>query len=304
MQFGKSTSLGKLTGRQKAANVVQKTWMIWPALALMFVFFLWPIIMALYYSFTNLALSGSAAANFKFIGVHNYERIFTDKDMFNSVKLTLIFLIGSLLGQNILGFMIAYFMKRRNRVVRRIVGAIIMGGWVMPEIVVAICSYAFFYNKGTGTLNRIIALFGAKAIPWLYDHAMLTVILSNIWNGMAYSMMVYQAALDDVPEDIEESAYMDGVNRLQNLRYIIIPQVKSTIFTNVMLNTLSTLGVFGLIYRLTGGGPSHATETIPIYMYNQAFKSFDLGYGSAISVVLLMIGIALSVLYTRVVRDR
>lgn len=299
-----SSSSANLTFGQKVSRTVRKTVLLWPAIGLMLVFFLWPIITAIYYSFTNMALSGAAARNLEFVGFSNYKKLFSDKAMFNSVKMTLIFLIGSLLGQNVLGFMIAYFMKRRNRIVRRIVGAIIMGGWVMPEIVVAICSYAFFYNKGTGTLNRILALVGAKSVPWLYDHAMLTIILSNIWNGMAYSMLVYQAALDDVPEDIEESAFMDGANRLQNLRYIIIPQVKSTIFTNVMLNTLSTLGVFGLIYALTGGGPNGATQTMPIYMYVQAFKSFQLGYGSAISCVLLMIGIALSVLYTRVVRDR
>ena len=96
---------------------------------------------------------------------------------------------------------------------------------------------------------------------------------------------------------------MDGATRLQNLRYIIIPHVKSTIYTNTMLITLMTLGVFGLIYAMTGGGPSGATQTLPIYMYVQAFKSFQLGYGTAISIVLLMIGIALSVLYTRIAKD-
>ena len=174
----------------------------------------------------DAALSGAAAKNLQFVGLDNYRKLFSDASMFRSVKNTLVFLVGSIVGQNLLGFMMAYFMKRRNHIVRRIVGSCILGGWVMPEIVVAICMYAFFYSKGTGTLNRIITLFGGSPVPWLFSHAMLVVILANIWHGMAYSMMVYQAALDDVPEDIEESAYMDGATRLQNLRYIIIPHVK------------------------------------------------------------------------------
>ncbi|MDD6882475.1 MAG: sugar ABC transporter permease [Eubacteriales bacterium] len=298
-----NTSAVHLTGRQKVGRFVSRTVLLWPALALLMIFFVWPIFMALYYSFTNLALSGAAAKNLQFVGLDNYRKLFSDASMFRSVKNTLVFLVGSIVGQNLLGFMMAYFMKRRNHIVRRIVGSCILGGWVMPEIVVAICMYAFFYSKGTGTLNRIITLFGGSPVPWLFSHAMLVVILANIWHGMAYSMMVYQAALDDVPEDIEESAYMDGATRLQNLRYIIIPHVKSTIYTNTMLITLMTLGVFGLIYAMTGGGPSGATQTLPIYMYVQAFKSFQLGYGTAISIVLLMIGIALSVLYTRIAKD-
>ena len=298
------TSKRNLTVSQKIRRVISRTVLLWPALVLLAIFFLWPMLMSVYYSFTNLALSGAAAKELQFVGLYNYKKLFSDKDMFNSVKLTLVFLIGSVLGQNLLGFMMAYFMKNRNRLFRRIVGSIMLGGWVMPEIVVAICSYAFFYNKGTGTLNRIITLFGGNPVPWLFQHPMLTVILANLWNGTAYSMMVFQAALDDVPADIEESAYIDGASKFQTLRHIIIPHVKPTIFTNTMLITLMTLGVFGLIYALTGGGPSGKTQTLPIYMYIQAFKSFQLGYGTAISIVLLMIGMALSVLYTRIAKDR
>ena len=170
------TSKRNLTVSQKIRRVISRTVLLWPALVLLAIFFLWPMLMSVYYSFTNLALSGAAAKELQFVGLYNYKKLFSDKDMFNSVKLTLVFLIGSVLGQNLLGFMMAYFMKNRNRLFRRIVGSIMLGGWVMPEIVVAICSYAFFYNKGTGTLNRIITLFGGNPVPWLFQHPMLTVI--------------------------------------------------------------------------------------------------------------------------------
>ncbi len=277
--------------------------MLWPALVLLAIFFIWPIIMALYYSFTNLALSGSAAGNLRFTGLANYSRMMKDADMLSSIRATLLFLIGSVVGQTVLGFFMALLMKGKSTTFRRITGSCVLTGWVMPEVVAAICMYAFFYSKDSGTVNRIIGVFGAQPVAWLYKHALLSVTVANIWHGAAYSMMVFQAALDNVSADTEESAMLDGANRIQTLIHIYIPQVKSTIFSNTMLITLKTIGVFDLIFTMTGGGPGGKTQTLPVYMYLQAFKSFQLGYGSAISVVLLALGIMLSVLYTRVYKE-
>lgn len=298
-----STAVKHLQFSQRAGDMVYKTWMLWPAVVLLSVFFIWPIGMALYYSFTNLALSGAAAKNLQFIGVANYTKMLKDSNMFRSVSATLFFLIGSVIGQTVLGFFMACLMKDKNTNFRRITGSCILMGWVMPEVVAAICMYAFFYSKDTGTVNRIIGIIGAKPVAWLYDHALFSVTVANIWHGAAYSMMVFQAALDNVPADTTESAMLDGANRRHTLMYIVIPQIKATIFSNTMLITLKTIGVFDLIFTMTGGGPAGKTQTLPVYMYLQAFKSFQLGYGSAISVVLLTLGIALSVLYTRVYKE-
>ena len=287
----------------RVGDLVYRTWMLWPALVLLAIFFIGPILMALYYSFTNLALSGSAAGNLRFTGLANYSRMMKDSDMLSSIRATLLFLIGSVVGQTVLGFFMALLMKGKSTAFRRIAGSCVLTGWVMPEVVAAICMYAFFYSKDSGTVNRIIAVFGAQPVAWLYKHALLSVTIANIWHGAAYSMMVFQAALDNVSADTEESAMLDGANRIQTLIHIYIPQVKSTIFSNTMLITLKTIGVFDLIFTMTGGGPGGKTQTLPVYMYLQAFKSFQLGYGSAISVVLLALGIMLSVLYTRVYKE-
>ena len=300
----RNTARGRLLSPAgRAGDLVYRTWMLWPALVLLAIFFIWPIIMALYYSFTNLALSGSAAGNLRFTGLANYSRMMKDADMRSSIRATLLFLIGSVVGQTVLGFFMALLMKGKSTTFRRITGSCVLTGWVMPEVVAAICMYAFFYSKDSGTVNRIIGVFGAQPVAWLYKHALLSVTIANIWHGAAYSMMVFQAALDNVSADTEESAMLDGANRIQTLIHIYIPQVKSTIFSNTMLITLKTIGVFDLIFTMTGGGPGGKTQTLPVYMYLQAFKSFQLGYGSAISVVLLALGIMLSVLYTRVYKE-
>ncbi|CAH0118407.1 Melibiose/raffinose/stachyose import permease protein MelD [Paenibacillus sp. CECT 9249] len=276
------------------------TWLFYllPSVVIMLLFFIYPILLTFFYSFTNLALTGESAKQLQFIGIDNYTRMFQDPTVTVSIWNTLIFLIGSaVIGQQVLGFLIALLMKKKNKMFRRVVGTIVLAGWVTPEIVCALCLYSFFGDEGT--LNSIITFFGIPAVTWLFTVPMLTVIIANIWHGTAFSMLVFQAALDDVPAEIEEAAVVDGASKLQILFRIIIPYIKESITTNMMLVTLQTLGVFGLIYAMTGGGPGTSTTTLPIFMYNQAFVNYQLGYGTAISLLLLLIGIILSLFYIR-----
>lgn len=277
---------------------LKKSVLLLPAVIVLLCFFIVPIILTIYYSFTNLALSGSNAQNLQFVGLSNYKRMLTDPTTITSIKNTLIFLVGSLAGQTILGFLIAYFMKQKVRAFRSVVGPCFLIGWVMPEIVVALCFMAFF--KENGTLNAILGIVGVRNISWLYEHPMLSVIIANVWHGTAFSMLNFQSALDNVSGDIEEAARVDGANRIQVLCRIIIPCIKDTIATNIMLNTLSTLGVYGLIYAMTGGGPANKTTTLPIYMYNQGLKGMQLGFGTAIGMLILFVGVVCSILYTRI----
>ncbi|MGN7357050.1 carbohydrate ABC transporter permease [Paenibacillus sp. SAF-054] len=280
------------------------TWLYFllPSIAIMLLFFIYPILLTFFYSFTNLALTGEAAKELKFVGFDNYTRMFQDPTVRVSIWNTLVFLIGSaVIGQQVLGFLIALFMKHKKKVFRRIIGTVVLAGWVTPEIVCALCLYSFFGDEGT--LNAIISFLGISPVTWLFTVPMLTVILANIWHGTAFSMLVFQAALDDVPNEIEEAAVVDGASRLQILFRITIPYIRETITTNMMLVTLQTLGVFGLIYAMTGGGPGTSTTTLPIFMYNQAFVNYQLGYGTAISLLLLLIGIVLSLFYIRSLKE-
>ncbi|MHA7746661.1 MULTISPECIES: carbohydrate ABC transporter permease [Paenibacillus] len=280
------------------------TWLyfLFPSLAVMLVFFIYPILLTFFYSFTNLALTGESAKQLKFVGFDNYVRMFADPTVRVSIWNTLIFLIGSaVIGQQVLGFLIAILMKRKNKTFRRVIGTVVLAGWVTPEIVCALCLYSFFGDEGT--LNAILSTLGIPTVTWLYTVPMLTIILANVWHGTAFSMLVFQAALDDVPKEIEEAALVDGASRWKILTSIILPYIKGTITTNAMLVTLQTLGVFGLIYAMTGGGPGTATTTLPIFMYNQAFINYQLGYGTAISLLLLLLGIVLSLFYIRTLKE-
>lgn len=279
----------------------KKSVLLIPAAVLLICFFIVPIILTVYYSFTNMALTGANAKNFQFVGFQNYIKMFKDPNTYNAIKNTLVFLVGSLVGQSVLGFLIAYLMKNKAKAFRSVVGPCILVGWVMPEIVVSLCCLAFF--DMSGTMNKILSLLHIPAVEWIYAHPMMTVVIANVWHGTAFSMMNFQSALDNVSGDIEEAARVDGANRIQTLVRIIVPCIKDTIATNTMLNTLSTLGVFGLIWALTGGGPGSATTTLSIYMYNSGMKNFQLGQGTAIGMLLLLVGAVCSVIYTKVAKE-
>lgn len=271
---------------------------LFPSWVLLLVFFAGPILLTFYFAFTNLSLTGSAAQSIQFVGFQNFTEMFQDPSFRISMVNTLVFLlVSAVLGQQILGFILALLMKERNPTFRRLLGIIVIAGWVTPEIVVAFCWVAFLGDNGT--LNTILGYAGLQPITWLYTFPMVSVIVANIWHGTAFSMMVFQAVLDDVPKTIEEAATMDGANRFQVLTRVVIPTVKGSIVTNMILVTLQTLGVFTLIYAMTGGGPGTATQTLPIFMYNQAFVNYQLGYGTAISLILLLVGIVASLVYMR-----
>lgn len=269
-----------------------------PSLLLIFVFFALPVFVTIFYSFTNKTLVGVKAINWDFVGIENYKFMFTDKRFFISLKNTIVFLFFSaLVGQQVLGFTLAYMMQKKNALLRRFVGTSVLLGWVTPEVVVSFIFFAFLNTEGS--LNSFLGVFNIKPIAWLFDHAMLAIIFANIWRGTAFSMLIFQSALGNVSESVKESARIDGANTRQVLFRIIIPLISGSIVTNTILITLQTIGLFGLIYALTGGGPGYDTTTVPIYMYNKAFSAYQLGYGTAMAIILVLFGMLMSVFYMR-----
>ena len=137
---------------------------------------------------------------------------------------------------------------------------------------------------------------------WLYTTPMLAIIIANVWRGTAFSMLVYSAALSDLPTDLLEAAQVDGANQLSMLRRIIIPLLRRSIVTNLMLITLQTLASFTLIFVLTAGGPGEESQTTPLYIYQQALQLYDISYGTAMCIVLLLIGALFSVVYIKLIK--
>jgi multiple sugar transport system permease protein len=269
-----------------------------PALLLLVVFFAGPLLWSVYTAFTDMALTGSSAVHF--VGLANFTRLARDPSFLHSIVLTVVFVVGSaVIGQNTLGLLIALLLRGRNRLTRTVVTGLVIAAWTVPETVAGFCWYAFLYR--TGTLNALLTHLGLTQ-NWLYTAPMLAVILANVWRGTAFSMLVYSAALSDVPPDLLEAAAVDGASAWQRLRHVTLPLIRRSIVSNLMLITLQTLAAFGLIFVMTGGGPGTASQTTPLYMYQQSFKFYQLGYGTAMALVLLLIGALFSAIYLRLIR--
>jgi multiple sugar transport system permease protein len=269
-----------------------------PALVLLGVFFAGPLLWSVYSAFTNVALTGSSSIDF--VGLDNFTTMIHDRQFWNSLWLTLVFVVGSaVIGQNTLGLLIALLLRGRSHVARAVVSGLVIAAWTVPETVAAFCWYSFLHTGGT--LNGILHQVGLSQ-NWLYTTPMLAVILANVWRGTAFSMLVYQAALNDVPPELHEAASVDGATAWQRLRRVTLPLIRRSIVTNLMLITLQTLAAFGLIYVMTKGGPGSKSSTTPVYMYQESFQFYKLGYGTAMALVLLVIGAIFSLIYVRLIK--
>jgi multiple sugar transport system permease protein len=271
-----------------------------PATVFLLLFLAGPIAYCVYIAFTDMQLTGQASPTF--VGLENFQRAFADDDFRNAVVLTLVFtLVSSILGQNTLGLTLAALMARSSKTVRSITGAVVISAWVLPEIVAGFLLYTFFNKEGT--LNAILEWLHLPSQNWLYTLPIIAVSFANVWRGTAFSMLVYSAALSEIPKEVTESAQVDGAGGLQRLWHITLPMIRRSIGTNLMLNTLQTLSVFGLIWAMTRGGPGTRSQTLPVFMYDQAFNKSLIGYGTAVALLLLLVGALFSVVYLRLMRE-
>jgi multiple sugar transport system permease protein len=249
-----------------------------------------------------MAITGPEARDYHFVGLRNYRELFSgDSGLMRSVVASLSYVaLSAYLGQAVLGFALAYLMQRCSRRLQRIVGGIIVVSWLVPEIVAAWMWFALLSDGGT--LQEILGSIGIPYETWLVSHPILAVSLANAWRGVAFSYLLFAAALDNVPTDLIEAATVDGASLWRRLRDVILPLLSTTILVDLVLITLGTLNDFTLIFAMTGGGPGEASNVLSVFMYRQGFLTFQLGFGAAIAIVMLAIGGFLAVAYIRLLR--
>jgi multiple sugar transport system permease protein len=283
------------TQRFQAASV---GWLV-PSLVLVGVLFVFPVAYACYLAFTNLQLLGPNAQNYWFTGFDNIHRMIHDTVFWHAVKLTLVFVVVSgIIAQTVLGMMLALTMRAAWAPLRLGVGALVILAWVLPEISVAFIWYAF--AQAGGTLSLITRDSNQN---YLASNAMLIVCIANAWRGTAFSMLVFTAGLRGISAEVDEAAQLEGAKYWRRLFSVILPILRPTIMTNLVLITLGTLADFTLIFAMTQGGPGNDTSILPVYMYIEAFQFNELGYGTAIALALILIAALFSAVYVRQLRS-
>jgi raffinose/stachyose/melibiose transport system permease protein len=274
-----------------------------PAIVLFSFFLVYPIFQSVYYSFFNWKGFGPAV---DFIGLDNFKRILTDWIFLKSVGHGLLIVVLSLFIQLPLAMALA-LMVGRNLRGRAFFRTIFFMPYVLSEVITGIMWMILFNpDSKRGFINALLILIpGIKAIPWLGDTrtVMLALFVVLTWKYFGFYMLLYLAGLQNIPPEIEEAALIDGVNNRQMITHITIPLIGSIIRTTIYLSVLGSMQVFALVWIMTKGGPVNASEVMSTYMYRFSFVRFELGYGSAVAIVMLLISLVFSLGYLRLVRQ-
>lgn len=290
-----------LVSRRRVTELSLLLFML-PALIVVTIFVIVPTVWAIIVSFTNQSLIGPSAQNPEFIGIANYARLIRDEQFWNSLEISFLFvLFSALIGQFFIGLALAVLLRKANVVVRGFIGGSVLLAWVVPEIVAAYI-WASMFSARAGAVNQLLIAAGFTGIRWLIDTPLLAIIIANIWRGTAFSMLLFSSALETIPGEVIDAAEVDGASSWQRFRLITVPMIRYTILLDIILLTMGTFAVFGLVYALTNGGPLFRSEVMGVYIYRNAFQFRDIGYGSAASTVMLVINLVLALFYLRFLR--
>jgi multiple sugar transport system permease protein len=272
-----------------------------PALVVVGIFLVFPALWTLYLGLLDYSLGGKTAQSPQFVGLRNYRDALSDPLFTKALYLTLLYVgFSAVIGQNVLGFLLAWYFRGARGWVRATLSVLVLLAWILPASVVAFLWQALL-DRQQGTLNTILHTTGTA---WTIDHPMAVIIVFNIWRGTAFSLLLYSAALNTVPASHLEVARLAGARPWQQLRDVVLPTIRRHILTNTLLITLWTFNDF-TPYLLTAGGPNNESQTLPIFIYRTALLGQQrLGYGSAFSLLLLIANLIIAVIYIRLMRAR
>jgi multiple sugar transport system permease protein len=274
-----------------------------PVLVLLVLFVVGPVIWAFVISLTNQRLTGIEALQPKFVGPSNYTRLLGNDEFWDALRRSAVFVLASgIIGQFVLGLAAALGFARSDVRGKGFLSALILLPLVVPESVAALAWASMLAPGEFGTLNRLLQLGGLEPIGWLQTNPMLSIIVVNTWRGIAFAMILFTAALEGIPREVVEAARVDGANSRQLLTRITLPLMKHAIVLYMLLTTITTFSVFGLIYFLTRGGPGGETTLMSVFIYQTAFRFFEIGLGSAASVIMLGVVLAIGLIYVRLLR--
>ncbi len=274
-----------------------------PAFVLFLLFIIYPIFRAVYYSMFNWNGIGPAT---HFIALNNYRQILTDHVFMKAITNCILIVILSLSVQLPLALMLA-IMVGRDLPGRAFFRAIFFIPYVISEVITGIIWMSLLNaDPSRGLINALLVLIpGVHAQNFLGDinQVMACVFVVLTWKYFGLHMLLFMAGLQNIPEELEEAAMIDGANRWQSIRNVTIPLLGSTIRTCVLLSVLGSLTQFNLVWIMTRGGPVNSSEVLATYMYRYSFVRYQLGYGSAVALVMLVICLVFSIAYLRLARQ-
>lgn len=273
-----------------------------PLLAIYLMLMVYPLVRGVVWSMQDFSLAELAGGQeIEFVWFENYVRLLNDTTFWRKVlPNTVYFVVGSVAVQIVCGIALAIILNQPFIMGQRFIRSLILLPWVTANVVVAY-SWVFIYDSRVGLANQFLIQLGLDPVSWLTNRSLVmpAIILANVWRGTAFAMLIHTSGLQSISEDLYEAASIDGAGNWQMIRNITLPLLRPFTLLNLLYATMATLNVFDLIFVMTGGGPLNNSSVASLYMYDQSFIQGRFGYGAAISVVLLIINIVVTILYVR-----
>jgi alpha-1,4-digalacturonate transport system permease protein len=263
------------------------------------VFFVWPALIGLWYSFTNYTGVGDA----QFIGVQNYAQLFGDSQFYGAFLRTAIYTVVVTPVSFCFSLLCAVLMTSKYAKGKAVVRIVLFIPWLMSAIITGVV-FRWLFGENFGLVNFIIESLGGKAVLWQSDAnlSLLVVVIAATWAGTAFSMLLFIAAIKNVPQSYYEAAQLDGAGPWRLLKDITLPSIAPTSFIVILLTTLGAMKEYALFISLNNGGPGTANNLLVQYIYQTGFQRGQIGYASAASFVLMIILMAVALIQLAVNR--
>ena len=287
------------SNRDKLEQVLTAYLFLLPDVLGLLIFIIGPMVLALVISFTDWRLTGTP----EFIGLRNYEIILKDPKFGASLGRTIIYTLGFVPAVYTISLGMATLLTRKGRA-----NFFFRTIYFMPvamSMVVAGVIWRFMFDPGNGLINELLGGVGLPTSQWTgnVQSAMVSVLIVAVWKNVGYFMIILLAGIQDIPSDYVESAQIDGANKWQIFRHIIMPLLRPTSFFVIAILSINALQAFDQIYVMTRGGPAQATYTLVMYIYEKAFREWNFGYSGAMAVVLFIMIFVLTLVQVRYFRS-
>jgi len=272
-----------------------------PAFAILLVFLIFPLFWNIYISFHDVSFI-TILKNWEYSGWKNFVDLFTDPNFYTSLKITVLFVAGSVALQFGIGMLMAVLLSQKVRAAG-VLRAIFIIPWTISAVIAAF-SFKFIFDYNFGILNYILQQIGLQPVGWLTDPNIViwSLVIANMWYGTPFTMLFITAGLLSINPTMYEAAVIDGATKFRSFLHITLPLLKPFIVINLILITMWSVNFFDLQLVMTGGGPLFASTTASLYMYRQAFEFGLLSKGAAAGLILIIINISVAFAYLKLLR--
>ncbi|MFI5822109.1 carbohydrate ABC transporter permease [Streptomyces rishiriensis] len=254
-------------------------------------FFVWPAVIGLVYSFTNYTGVGA----FQFVGVDNYHHLLGDSAFYNALTRTLLYAVLFVPLNFALSLLTANLLVSKHAKGASVARVLFFIPWLLSPIVVGVL-WRWLFGENFGLVNYVIEKFGGSAVPWQSnaDLSLIVVVMAASWAWTGFSMLLFIAAIKNVPVSYYEAASLDGAGPWRQFISITLPSIAPTSFIVILLNTINAMKEYPVFVALNNGGPGTSNNLLVQYIYETGFKRGQIGYASAASFVLMLILMAVA----------